>query len=200
MWLFEVHDSPRLGFRLNLRRGFAGVSMGYDDATNGESFLPLGNSIESALDHPDDQGLAFSLIRAKLEEKTSGLCLVKQTEDEARDERKALVLVDGCLDRDVGITYIAEAYGKPTPELVTYTQGRGWVRKLYVFKPGDALFISWPAKALGTQHPKRFVITWDGSDLVETPVGRPRRNSRPPKKVREQMRQQRPPRPQELQT
>lgn len=188
MWLFEVHDGPRPGFRLNLRHGYAGVCMGQEGTC--ESWLPLGNSIERALSHPDDQQLQFQLLRAKLEDTTSGLCLVKQTEDEARAERKALVLVDGCTDREIGVTNIAEAYGRSMPELVTYVESGGCVRRLYVFKPGDALFISWPARALNAHKPKRFVIAWDGEKLEETAVGRPRRNSRPPKKVREQERKQ----------
>lgn len=191
MWLFEVHDDVRAGFRLILKAGEAGVPMGYDETTNGSAWLPLGNSIERALVHPDDQDLEFQLLRAKLEDTTSGLCLVKQTEEEARAEQLALVLVDGSTDPEVGVTNIAEAFGKPTPELITYARGNGHTRQLYVFKPGDALFISWSAKALDAPRPKRFIIVWDGERLRELAVGRPRRNSRPPRKVREERKQER---------
>lgn len=186
MWLFEVHDDVRAGFRLNLRAGEAGVPMGFDETTNGNAWLPLGNSLERALQHPEDQEVAFVLERARLEDKSAGLILTKQTEDEAHAERLALVLVDGCTDPEIGITRIAEAFNKPAPELITFAQGNGHTRRLYVFKPGDGLFISWSARALGTTHPKRFIIAWDGEELKELAVSRPRRNSRPPKRVREE--------------
>lgn len=191
MWLFEVNDSVRAGFRLVLRSGEAGVPMGYDEATNGAAWLPLGNSIERALQHPDDQRESFLLRRAKLEDKTAGLCLAKQSEEEAIAERMALVLVDGCTDPELGTTNIAEAFNKPTPELITYARGNGHLRNLYVFKPGDALFISWSARSLDADRPRRFIIAWDGEQLQELAVGRPRRNSRPPKRVREEKKQQR---------
>ncbi len=198
MWLFEVHDDVRTGFRLTLRAGEAGVPMGFDETTKATTWLPVGNSIERALQHPDDQTQSFVLIRAKLEDTTSGLCLVKQSEEDARAEKLALVLVDGCTDPEIGATRIAEAYNKPSPELITCAQGSGHLRNLYVFRPGDALFISWSAKALGTNQPKRFIIAWDGLELKELAVGRPRRNSRPPKRVREERSREIQPRRQEL--
>lgn len=184
MLLFEVHDSPRPGFKLVLKQGEAGVPMGYDDKVKGDTWLPLGNSVERWLAHPDDQQEKFVLMHAHLEEKNIGFCLTAQTADEAALEKRALVLVDSCVDRELGVTNIAEAFDKPTPELVTYTSGAGSSRRLYIFKPGDALFVSWSAASLGTSRPKRFIITWDAEkrQLVETAVGRPRRNSRPPKK------------------
>lgn len=184
MLLFEVHDSPRPGFRLILKHGEAGVPMGYDDKSGGPTWLPLGNSIERLLAHPDDQDREFELRHAHLEEKNIGFVLTGQTKGEAALEKRALVLVDGCTDREIGVTNIAEAFGKTMPELVTYTQGGGMARRLYIFKPGDALFISWSASALGTDKPKRFIISWDAEkqELVETAVGRPRRNSRQPRK------------------
>lgn len=201
MWLFEVHEGPRPGFKLVLDKGEADVLMGYDERVKGPTRLPLGNSIEGALVHPDDQQETFVLRHANLEEKNIGFCLTAQTKDEAAKDERALVLVDGCTDPEVGVTNIAEAYGKPMPELVTFTHGNGTTRRLYLFKPGDALFISWPARALESNRPKRFIISWDAQkkQLVEEAVGRPRRSSRPPKKVREaQKNQPRPPAAKEL--
>lgn len=184
MLLFEVHDSPRPGFRLILKQGEAGVPMGYDEKDKSDTWLPLGNSVEKWLAHPDDQNQEFVLLHAHLEEKSIGFCLTGQTTEEAALEKRALVLVDGCTDREIGVTNIAEAFDKPMPELVTYTQGGGHTRRLYIFRPGDALFISWSAASLDANRPKRFVITWDAEQqqLVETAVGRPRRHSKPPKK------------------
>ncbi len=186
MWLFEVHDDIRPGFKLTLNAGEVGVPMGFDDAIKTTAWLPVGTSIERALRHPEDQKQSFSLLRAKLEDTTIGLCLVSQTEEEARAEKLALVLVHAITNPELGVTRIAEAHNKPSPELVTFTQGEEHLRNLYVFRPGDALFISWAARALGTDHHKRFIVAWDGEQLKELAVSRPRRNSRPPKRVRAQ--------------
>jgi hypothetical protein len=184
MWLFEVHDDVRPGFRLILKSGEAGVPMGYDDKVKGDTWLPLGNSVEKWLRHPDDQQQEFKLLHAHLDEKNIGFCLTGQTTDEAALDERALVLIDACTDREIGVTNVAEAFGKTMPEFVLYTKGDGHSRRLYIFKPGDALFISWSAASLDSNRPKRFVISWDAEkkQLVETAVGRPRRASRPPKK------------------
>lgn len=185
MWLFEVHDDVRPGFKLHLRQGDVGVSLGYDSAYDNETWLPVGNSIASALRHEEDQELPFKLMRAKFEERNIGFVLTKQTDDEARNERKALVLIDGCTDPGIGVTLIAEAYGRERPELISYAEGKGQLRKLFVFKPGDALFISWPARALGAQAPRRFIISWDGEHLKELPVHRQKWKARPQRRGRE---------------
>lgn len=185
MLLFEVVDEgPRPGFKLVLRHGKAGVPMGYDEKYQGDTWLPLGNSIDNALAHPDDQQIPFKLLHAHLNYKSIGFCLTVQPAEEAVLEKRALVLVDGCTDPEVGVTNIAEAFDRPMPELVTHTQGDGHSRRLYIFNHGDALFISWSAASLDASRPKRFIVTWDAEkqQLLELAVGRPRRNSRPPKK------------------
>ena len=210
MLLFEVHDSPRPGFRLILKQGEAGVPLGYDEETKGDTWLPLGNSVERWLVHPDDQAEEFVLLHAHLEEKSIGFCLTGQSKEEAALEKRALVLVDGSTDREVGVTNIAEAFDRPMPELVTYTEGAGHTRRLYIFKPGDALFISWSAASLDSNRPKRFIISWQEVEernaegettrvmrLLETPVGRPRRNSKQPRKQQKHQRQT-PVRPRDL--
>lgn len=185
MLLFEVNEEgPQPGFKLVLRHGEAGVPMGYDEKYRSDSWLPLGDSIEKWLVHPDDQQVLFGLLHAHLEEKNIGFCLTKQSKEEAALEKRALVLVDGCTDDNIGVTNIAEAYGKTMPEFVLYTQGSGHTRRLYIFEDGDALFISWSAASLNSNRPKRFIVTWDAEQrqLVETAVGRPRRSSKPPRK------------------
>lgn len=175
MFLFEVHEHLEPGFKLVLKQGEAMVPMGYDDEHKGPIWLPLGNSIEAALRHPDDQALEFKLLHAGLDDTTSGLKLVAQTRTEAYQDERALVLVDGCTDPEVGVTNIAEAFDRTTPELITHSSGSLMTRRLYLFKPGDALFISWSARSLGTNRPKRFIIAWDGEALTESLVSRPRR-------------------------
>lgn len=168
MWLYEVHEGPRPGLRVSLSSAHVGVQLGFDDEYATPAVLPLGRSLTRLLVHKDDEQSPFMLMRANLEETTAGLCLTKQSEEEARAEKKALVLIDG---RTVagGVTHIGHARGKPAPELVTYTQGDGCRRELYVFKPGDALFISWAHEG---SRPKKFVIEWNGQDLVEQAVAR----------------------------
>jgi len=200
MLLFEVHESVRPGFNLVLDDGEAGVPMGYDDKVGGKTWLPLGNSVERWLTHPEDQREEFKLLHAHLEEKNIGFCLTGQTAEEAALEKRALVLIDGCTDPEVGVTIIAEAFGKTMPELVTHTHGDGHSRQLYIFNHGDALFISWSAASLEASRPKRFIVTWDAEkkQLLETSVGRPRRNSRPTKKQEKKRQQQAPAVGQEL--
>lgn len=198
MFLFEVREHKEDGFKLVLRSDEALVALGYDTDSKGPVWLPLGNSIERWLQHPDDQTEPFRLLHAKFEEKGVGMVLTAQTHDEALKEGKALVLIEGSIDREIGVTNIAEAYGKPKPELFSYTEDGSMIRRLCIFKPGDALFISWPARAIDAPGPKRFIIAWDGEQLVETAVGRPRRSARPPKKVREEKKQKRSAGPPEL--
>lgn len=185
MFLFEVREHVEQGFKLAWRNGEVLVALGYDTAANGPVWLPVGNSIERELRHPDDSGLPFHLLHAKLEDK-NGMVLTAQSEAEAIKEGRALVLVEACCDPELGATNVAEAYGRSKPELFSYTEDGSMIRRLFIFKPGDAVFISWSARSLGTEHPRRFIIAWDGQQLTEQAVGRPRRNSRPPKKVREQ--------------
>jgi hypothetical protein len=186
MFLFEVREHVEDGFKLVRRGNEAMVALGYDTAAKGPVFLPIGNSIERELRHPDDYNLPFRLLQGKFEEKGVGTVLTAQTREEALKEGKALVLVEACCDPELGVTNVAEAYGKSKPELFSYTEDGSMIRRLLIFKPGDAVFISWSARSLGTERPKRFIIAWDGAQLTEQAVGRPRRNSRPPKKVREQ--------------
>ncbi len=188
MFLFEVHEHLEPGFKLVLKNGDAMVPMGYDDEHKGPIWLPLGNSIESALRHPEDQELEFKLLHAGLDDTTSGLKLVAQTKTEARNDQRALVLVDGCTDPEVGVTNIAEAFDRTMPELITHSSGSGMTRRLYLFGPGDALFISWSARSLGTNRPKRFIIAWDGYSLTESLVSRPRRRQFRSAKKQEQVR------------
>ncbi len=191
MWLFEVHDDVRPGFRLSLRPGRTGVSLGYDEEIGGESWLPVGSSIDKWLRHPDDQDLSFGLRHANLEDKNIGLCLTEQTAAEAARDDRALVLIEGCIDAEAGFVDIADAHNRPAPSLVTYASGNGHVRKLYLFKPGDSLYVNWSARALNANQPKRFIITWDADakELLAEPLRRPHRGWRSKK------RQQRTPRP-----
>lgn len=166
MWLFEVHDSPRPGFRVNLSPGRAGVQMGVDDQ-HGATVLPLGKSLVRLLGHENDQDEPFLLLRAQLKDTTAGLCLVRQSEESARAEQRALVLIDRWFvdEKPTGAVRIAVAYGRNQPDLITYTHGTSGRREMYVFSKGDALYIHW----VGDEHEpeKRFIIEWDGAELKE---------------------------------
>ena len=186
MFLFEVRENVQTGFKLVMRNHQALVALGYDNSHQGPVFLPLGNSLEKLLRHPDDQDLPFRLLHARLEEKTTGMVLTAQTTDDALAEGKALVMVEGCMEQSMGVTVVADAYGRTRPELLSYTEDGAVIRRLFIFKPGDALFISWSAMALDQDYPKRFIIAWDGRDLRELAVGRPRRNFRPQLKRQEE--------------
>lgn len=168
MWLFEVLDSARPGFRITLRSGCACVHMGVDDQ-NRSALLPLGHSLERLLVHDEDQTAEFVLLRAQLKETTAGLCLTRQSEEEAQTEQRALVLfdtwnTDGCV---TGAARLEVAYGYPMPDLVTYTKGRECQRGLYVFKPGDAIYIHWVGDKSANEPEKRFILRWDGSQMQE---------------------------------
>lgn len=165
MLLYEVHEYLRCGFGVVLRPGRAGVPLGFDGEASVPQYLPLGHSIDGLLKHPEDAEENFRLHWGALDEKTSGLCLVHQTETEARADRKALVLVDGCVDEELGVTTIEQARGRPMPELITYTQDSSMRRALYLFNEGEALYVCWTARSLDAKKPRRFVITWDGEQL-----------------------------------
>ncbi len=199
MFLFEVREHIEDGFKLVMRGNEALVALGYDTDANGPVWLPLGNSLERALKHPDDQRQDFRLLHARLEEKSAGMVLTAQTREEALAEGKALVLVEGCIDQSLGVTSIAEAYGRSKPEQISYTEDGCIIRRLFVFKPGDAIFISWSAAALDRDYPKRFILSWEEGVLKELPVGRRPRNFRRPRKEQETpLKQGRAPKQQEL--
>jgi len=185
MWLFEVTDEVRTGVRLVSQPGRVGVPLG-EIAENGMTrLLPVGKSISRLMAHQDDQKGTFTLYRAALKSPPSGRCLVRQPATDARAEKKALVFVDRCLDQELGTTMVAKARGKRPPERIAEFLGDGCSRTLFLFEPGDALFICWPAGALGEERAKtakRFVIAWDGCQLLETPCQRmlPPRNAREP--------------------
>lgn len=164
MRTFEVHDSVRKGFRLSMLPDGPAVGLGTDKNTKERIYLPLGNSIAKWLEHPEDQGQEFRLTRAELDEKPHGLYLVR----EADDNDKALVILNRQCAPELGVTRVAEARGNfSEPTLIADVQGEEVITELYEFKKGDGLFISIPAAALGTTHPKRFKIWWDGEELQE---------------------------------
>lgn len=162
MWLFEVTDTVRPGVKLVLAPGRMGVPLGTDAVYGTTMMLPIGKSISRLLDHPDDQREEFILLRGTLSEDK----LVKQTEEEALAEGKALVFIDRCTEAALGQTRITDAWQKSKPTLIKTYKMVGYDVELYEFKPGDGLFISWSAAALGKLRPKRFAITWDGKQLV----------------------------------
>lgn len=167
MWLFEVTDSMRPGVRLVLTPGRMGIPLGVDEQFGTPITLPVGKSISRVLDHPDDQAERFVLRRGILQPTAAGFILVKQTEEEAMAEGKALVFVDRCTDDELGHTRVCDAWSRSSPKLLYGSNGQGYRRELYEFKQGDALFICWPAAALDQLHPKRFIISWDGQQLTE---------------------------------
>lgn len=164
MQLYEVHDTVREGFRLSLRPGTVEVCLGKDVEAGTLATLPVGNSIAKWLGHPDDANEQFRLLRASLDEKPHGLYLVAAPPSETG----ALVLLHRCCDPELGATRVAEARGSFTaPELITSVQSKDWLVELYSFKVGDGLFVSIPAAALGTTHPKRFRICLKAAGSVE---------------------------------
>ena len=163
MWLFEVTDTVRPGVKLVLAPGRMGVPLGTDAVYGTSMMLPLGRSLSRWLEHPDDQGEPFVLKRGTLADGK----LVRQTEEEAKAERKALVFIDRSKDIALGLTRVTEAWQKPIPTLVKTYYLVGYNVELYEFKPGDALFICWPAAVLEQVHPKRVIISWDGQQLKE---------------------------------
>lgn len=175
MWLYEVHDAPRRGFRVSLRPGQAVVPMGIDEETKCQAVLPIGKSIMRHLDYSADSGKSITLLRARLDYTTAGLMLVRQDERDAIAERRALVLFDENHDPASGITRVESSMLHSQPQLITWTKGDSCVRSLYLFRPGDGLFVCWSATDDGTPgRPKRFIVHWNGSELVETPCQRQR--------------------------
>jgi hypothetical protein len=169
MRLFEVTDSVRPGVRLVRQSGGVGVPLGVN-ADNGTTILlPVGKSISRWMNHPDDADGTFKLHHAALRIAPSGRCLVKQLVEESIAERKALVFVDCCVDQELGRTRIDKARRRTAPEAIASFEFPGYTRELFKFRPGDALFICWPAAALETftGRPKRFIISWDGQQLTE---------------------------------
>jgi len=184
MWLFEVTDSVRPGVRLVLQTGCVGVPLGINKANGTTILLPVGKSISRWMGHPDDSDGVFTLYRAALKHAPSGRTLVKQPENEAIAERRALVFVDRCVDQELGSTKIDKARGRKLPEHIAGFEGLGYTRELFCFEPGSALFVCWPAAALEvfTGRPKRFIISWDGAQLLEEACQRrlPSRRAREP--------------------
>lgn len=167
MFLFEVTDVIRAGARLVQQASGIGVPLGIDKPTGTTILLPVGKSISRWMTHPDDAGGGFILHQAVLKHPPSGRCLVRQPLNEAMSERRALVFVDCCVDEELGMTRIDKARRRKTPEYIAGFQGQGHTRDLFLFEPGDALFICWPAAAIGVRSPKRFIISWDGQQLLE---------------------------------
>lgn len=169
----EVHHLE--GFRVTMRPA-PGVCMGSDDQLGSRTILPLGKSITRYLGHREDSSESFRLLFGKLTDTNSGLCLVAQTEEEARRDDRALLLIDVCTDPSAGVTTrIVEARDRTCPETITYTSEGGGGRQLYLFKPGNGLFISttWHGQPHLMRH--KFILEWNGSHLVEIPCHRSRR-------------------------
>lgn len=184
MWLYEVKDDVRLGVRVLLTPGHVGIPLGTDQHYRTPITLLFGRSLSRELDHPDDHHEEFILKRGSLQESNSGYKLIKQTEQEATEEGKALVFIDRCTDDELGHTRVTVAWRRSSPKLLMAEDNPGLRREVYEFNKGDGLFICWPPAALDQRHPKRFIIEWDGTTLTEVvcqrrPRSRQRRERRP---------------------
>lgn len=176
MRLFEIHSEVRPGFRITIEPGRIGVRVGE------EQFLPLGNSIAKFLAHPDDQRENFLLLHAELQEAPRGLCLTKQGEKEAMEDPEALVFVIRNNDEQ-GVTRVEPSRKHPTPALILTGTSPGYVRELYLFKPGDGLYFYHPAAVLGLQNARCTIVEWTGERFEQQSWWRGwgrRRSPKPP--------------------
>ncbi len=191
MRFFEVQDEVRDGFRVSMKPT-PGINLGGDEDSDGFVRLPLGSSLRNVLTHPEDLAEAFYLLYGKLEHTSAGLMLIAQPPEEREKDTTALVLVERCDYAPAGIKRVDVAYGKGQPECVTHVREVGLGRDLYLFHPGDGLYIDWDDPTTGR---RRFIIAWDGREL-STLICRPRSARRLPRKQPNQ--KQQPGRPTEL--
>lgn len=178
MRFYEVSETIRPGFPIVQEEGHAPyVSItAYDDEYKTPACLALGSSICRELKHSDDQREPFRLLWGSFEHTTAGDMLVAQTEEESNEDNCALVLITRCYLPNVGITRVESADGHLNPERLTYAQGDGVRRDLFIMRPGTGLFIKWDKRLTGASHHLKFIIAWDAKKqelLMKQPKTKP---------------------------
>ena len=150
MQIYEVASGlVRVGARLVLHPT-AGIPMGRIET------FPIGRSISSQLEHPDDDGV-WMLKWGRLQRTTGGLKLVRQSKEAALREERALVLLD-CIQYGKLQTRVTKARNHNPPALIySGTEDDGVTRYLYVFRSNEGLFVTCPAIDEDLQ---RFTLVW----------------------------------------
>lgn len=162
MQLFEVGEHIRPGFKLTTEEGRrpSVPLLAFDNEAKGPTCVSLGNSLCKLLRHPEDRGTQWTLLWGKLRDTNVGLTLVAQTEEAAKKDRQALVLLDRCYLPNVPLTEVVSTYEYADPERLTYSVGEGHQRDLFLFKPGEGLLIRWDRRLLGTNKDLKFILVW----------------------------------------
>lgn len=173
MKLYEVGEDVRAGFKLTVQEGITPhVQMAtMDDLIGGPACLSLGSSLCRELRHPDDQGKPFVLRWGEIDYRSAGMMLISQKREKAERDHRALVLVDRCYVGEL-MTDVESVDGRSQPEHLTYASGDGVRRDLFLMRPGNALYIRWHKKLLGSRFHRKFIISWDADarELVKSEV------------------------------
>lgn len=163
MHLYEVGMDVRRGFKVVLAEGKVPVvpMVSKSIETGGPTVIALGKSICRELHHPDDRKRTFRLNRADYHETTAGLMLVAQSEEQNAKDERALVLIDQCWLPTVPMTDVRPAKQYTKPEHLAYSVGDETRRDLFLFLPGNGVFVHWDYRLIpeATEH-LRFILAW----------------------------------------
>ena len=186
MRFYEVTETIRPGFPVVQEEGHTPyVSMvAYDDEYKTPSCLALGSSICRELKHQEDKNEPFRLLWGEYVYSTAGGMLIAQTKEESDADNCALVLVTRCYLPRIGITKVESADKYASPERLTYAQGDGVRRDLFIMRPGTGLFIKWDKRLLGADRHLKFIIAWD-ADAKELRMEMPEPRVQPSPRLRE---------------
>jgi len=160
MWFYELRGQLNRGLAVEMRPT-PQVSVGVTGARR--LVLPLGRSIRNYLTHPDDSREEFQLVFGNLETTTQGLVLTHMPEDEAKADRRALLLVNQIADPDEN-------------EVLSVERG-SWRRQATSLHERALLFQPWSAVRIMHQTAIAMTTTelrWDGRVMTAR-----QRNSHP---------------------
>lgn len=178
MRLFEVGEHVQEGLPITMDVGHTPcVSLGADVATNELHFIELGNSICRELKHPEDSSVRFRLKRARFDQaavSTIKLVALHATEP---DDDLALIVVARSELPGAPMNGVESAYKHTDPEHLSRTRGYGSGCDVFLFRPGNGLYISWSRELTGLKHNVCFVIAWDGAVLHRLERGSKRRRA-----------------------
>lgn len=184
MQLFEVGEHVQEGLFVTMEVGHKPcICLGADIETNELHFIELGNSICRELKHPDDAPERFRLKRARLDQNALHIIKLLALHKSEPDDGLALVVVTRSELPGVPMNVVESARKHTDPEHLSRTRGGGSGCDVFLFRPGNGLYISWSRRLTGLKYDLCFVISWDGEVLHRLERGRQRQREMVPVQV-----------------
>jgi hypothetical protein len=184
MRLFEVGEHVQEGLPVTMYVGrMPCVSLGVDIETKECRSIELGNSICRELKHPEDNAVRFRLTRASFDQTALHAIKLVALHKTEPDDGLALIVVARSELPEVPMNRVTSSREHTDPEHLTKVRSDGSGYDVFLFRPGNGLYIAWSRRLTGLKYDLCFVISWDGEELERKWVRGPKRRELTPVQI-----------------